>query len=83
MAVTDPNGSIPFTERQIAILEHLAAGRTDRTTAARMGISERQVRREVAAMIAATGTQGRIPLVLCACRKGVLPAAATTPRPGD
>jgi DNA-binding CsgD family transcriptional regulator len=69
MPVTDPNGPLAFTERQIEILEHLAAGRTDRATAARMRISERQVRREIAAMIAVTGAQGRIPLVLCMSKR--------------
>lgn len=72
MVETDSVGAAPFTPRQIEILEHLAAGRTDRSTASRLGISERQVRREIAAMIVATGAQGRIPLVLQAYQSGIL-----------
>jgi DNA-binding NarL/FixJ family response regulator len=77
MVENDSVGAVPFTPRQIEILEHLAAGRTDRSTAARLGISERQVRREIAAMITATGVQGRIPLVLHAHRRGMLISAST------
>lgn len=61
-----------FTPRQTAILELMAEGCTDRSISRSLGISDRQVRREVFIMIESTGSRGRIPLVLKASNHGLI-----------
>lgn len=60
------------TETEAAILQELAAGRTDEAIARRLGMSTRSLRRQLTAIYAARGVTSRFQLGLVAARDGLV-----------
>lgn len=59
-----PGESPPLNQRQLAVARSLCLGRTDATTARQLGISQRSVTRDVAALMDVTGATSRAEAVL-------------------
>ncbi|WP_250008308.1 LuxR C-terminal-related transcriptional regulator [Actinoplanes sp. M2I2] len=62
-------------ERERRLLGLLATGLTDESVAARLGLSERTVRRTMASIMARLGARSRFQAGLIAARQGVTPPA--------
>lgn len=84
-AAPSPEGVSPGSRSRCrAVLDLLAEGLTDNAVAARLGIAERTVRREVNGLMQSTGATSRFQLALRAQELGWLrrPAGETTPESG-
>lgn len=62
----------PLTERELGVLELLAAGLPNKTIALRLGISEHTAKFHVSSILGKLGAAGRTEAVMLAARRGLL-----------
>ncbi len=62
----------PLTHRELEVMQHLAAGRTNRDIAAALGITEHTVKFHVNSILAKLGAESRTEAVVRAARLGII-----------
>jgi predicted ATPase/DNA-binding CsgD family transcriptional regulator len=70
-AATAPGALASLTQREVAVLRHLAAGRTDRQIAAHLVIAESTVGRHLANIFGKLGVTSRVAAATLALREGL------------
>ncbi|HSP33863.1 MAG TPA: response regulator transcription factor [Thermoanaerobaculia bacterium] len=62
----------PLTHRELEVMQHLAAGRTNRSIASALGITEHTIKFHVNSILAKLGAESRTEAVVRAARLGII-----------
>jgi len=62
----------PLTHRELEVMQHLAAGRSNRDIASSLGITEHTIKFHVNSILAKLGAESRTEAVVRAARLGII-----------